>query len=430
MLEPTKTKFFKYTDKDAFAFKGEYLDITTLFDAVLVNGFNNNTPQSFSITNNVLTIIFSTAHGFENYSVVKIENADVTMYNREFRVRNVPNTTSIEILVDETFTSVPTNYINIIVKTAPLGYTKKFESSGKRVYTSSNWCMAMKVDDYQHPDWNANWSRFARIQFANDFSDVDTPLGYSFPSSNPAIVTSYSGQTYKFWTTIKIAISRTISNNDESTTHVGTSNRAWYIVGDDKGFYFIHGITNQYPTNKNYYHSDYIGTINAFNKDLIPDNSIYFSGFYKTSVSSTSVTETDVNDLCRHSYSSVGNYCARLITPTIDLLSFRLSPLIHSDSYQGISGQYVTSATAPLNSYEYLGQDVLVPVTVDQLRDSRKGTVGFARGMQGILTEIMSTRPERNSDFTIKSRVDNSCVIYLTHALGSGIVAFDIVKDW
>lgn len=429
MLEPTKTKFIKYTDKNAFAFKGQYLDITTLFDAVLVNGFNTNIPQSFSITNNVLTIVFASAHGFENYSVVKIENADVALYNREFRVRNVPSTTSIEILVDETFTTIPTNFINITIKTAPLGYNKKFESSGKRVYTSPNWGVAMKVDDYQHADWNASWSRFARLQFANDYSDTDTPIGFVLPANDLSVVRLYSGQTYKYWTSIKICISRTINQTDDNTSHVGTSTRAWYIVGDDKGFYFIQSITNQFPTNRTYYHSNYIGTINSFNKDLIPENSVYFDCFYKSTISSTSVSETNCNDICRNSAATTGAYNGRIMMGTTDLLNFRFSPLIHSDSYQGISGQYVTSATAPLNSYEYLGQDILVPVTVDQLRDGRKGTIGMARGIQGILTEIMNTRPERNSDYTIKSRVDNSCLMYITNNQ-TGIVAFDIIKDW
>lgn len=112
MLEPTKTKFFKYTDKDAFAFKGQYLDITTLFDAVLVNGFNLNIPQTFSITNNILTIVFDSAHGFENYSVIKIENADVEIvnpktfaytYTGQVTFNNVikykhPSTTAVQLL--------------------------------------------------------------------------------------------------------------------------------------------------------------------------------------------------------------------------------------------------------------------------------------------------------------------------------------------
>lgn len=429
MLEPTKTKFFKYTDKDAFAFKGQYLDITTLFDAVLVNGFNLNIPQTFSIANNILTIVFASAHGFENYSVIKIENSDVAMFNREFRVRNVPNTTTIEILVDETFTTIPTNFINITIKTAPLGYNKKFESSGKRIYTSPNWNVAMKVDDYQHADWNSTWARFARVQFSNDYSDIDTPIGYTYPNRDLSVITTYAGQTYKYWTNIKICISRNLGSSEDSTGHVGTNNRAWYVFGDDKGFYFIHSINNANATNKNYYHSDYIGTIKPFNIDFIPENSVYFSGYYNNGVSSTSITETTCNDLCRNPGGGSGQYNGLIMNGTSLITWQRLSPMIHPNASGGLSGTYITSNTNPLNSYEYLGQDVLVPVMVDQSKNSTYSAIGMARGIQGIYTEIMTSRPERNSDYTVKSRVDNSCLIYITNNQ-SGIIAVDIVKDW
>ena len=101
----------------------------------------------------------------------------------------------------------------------------------------------MKVDDYQHADWNANWARFARVQFANDYSDVDTPVGYTYPNRDLSVITTYAGQTYKSWTNIKLCISRSLNSSEQSTDHVGTNTRAWYIFGDDKGFYFVHSQT-------------------------------------------------------------------------------------------------------------------------------------------------------------------------------------------
>lgn len=425
MLEPTKTKFFKYTDKDAFAFKGQYLDITTLFDAVLVNGFNLNIPQTFSIANNILTIVFASAHGFENYSVIKIENADVAMFNREFRVRNVPNTTTIEILVDETFTTIPTNFVNITIKTAPLGYNKKFEASGKRIYTSPNWGVAMKVDDYQHANWSSDWARFARIQFANDYSNVDTPIGYTYPNRDLSVITTYSGQTYKSWTPIKICISKLLDGSEDNDRHFGSNSRAWYIFGDDKGFYFIHSISDFYALDKTNYHYDYIGNIKPFNTDFIPKNSVYFSGYYNNDVSSTYNSETSCNDICRNTYHS-GAYQGLIMNNTGLITWLRFSPMIHLYTNEGLSGQ---GSVNMLNSYEYLGQDVLAPIMVEQFITSLYAFIGSTRGIQSILTEIMSTRPERNSDYTIKSRTDNSCLIYITNNR-SGIVAVDIVKDW
>lgn len=433
MLEPTRTKFYKYTDLDAPVFKGQYLDFTTMFDALLVNGFNSKTPSAFTLLNNVLTITFPIAHGYNNYSVLKISNADVPIYNRELRVRNVTQYT-VDILVDETFTTVPTNPIEIIIKHAPLGFTKKFEATGKRVYTNPNWDVAFKIDDYQHADWPATWSRFARIQFATDYSDVDTALGYYYPIVDLTKITMYSGQTYKFWTNVKLCISRTIGSSDESTDHTGTNTRAWYLIGDDKGFYLIQAIHNSYATDRTNYHHNYIGTFKSFSPEFGPfsDRQVLFVGFYKNSVSTKGLAEDTANDMMRDA-SSGGDYNGTVHLPTAYKTWFRLRPFLNQG--QIFSGTAVNTSNRA-NTYEYLGKDILAPVYVEQRTTASSVTVsnliGEARGIQGILTDLMSaqvTRTEKNADFTIMNRQDNSSLMYITNNR-SGLAAIDIVKDW
>lgn len=435
MLEPTRTKFYKYTDLDAPVFKGQYLDFTTMFDALLVNGFNSKTPSAFSLVDNVLTITFAVEHGYSNYSVVAISNADVAMYNRQFRVRNVKQY-SIDILVDATFTAVPTNPIGITIKHAPLGFTKKFEATGKRVYTNPNWDVAFKVDDYQHADWPATWSRFARTQFATDYADVDTPLGYVYPNIDPTKITTYPGQTYKWWSNTRICISRYPGATDETTsTHIGTLTRAWYLIGDDKGFYLIQAIWNTGATDRTYYYHNYYGTFKSFSPEVGPfsDRHVLGIGFYKNNVSNASYTDESSNDLMRDSTSS-GNWNGIVYSSTSHKTWFRLRPVLNNG--QGISGTANNSSNRS-NAYEYQWKDILSPVYIEQHTTGSGSSVGLsliaeARGIKGIMTDLMSTpvtRTEKNSDFTIMSREDNTSLMYITNNR-SGLAAIDIVKDW
>ena len=433
MLEPTRTKFYKYTDLGAPVFKGQYLDLTTMFDALLVNGFNTKTPSSFSLADNILTITFATAHGYTNYAVLKITNANVPMYNREFRVRNVTEFT-LSILVDNTFTALPTNPIEILISNAPLGFTKKFEGTGKRVYTNPNWDVAMKMDDYQHADWNANWTRFARIQFATDYSDVDTGLGYIYPNIDLTSIRTYSGQTYKYWCNTKLCISRSINSSEESTGHVGTNTRAWYLIGDDKGFYFIQSIHNGYATDRGYYHHNYIGTFKSFSPDIGPftNNDVLWLGYYNGNVSNTSKSETQVNDTYRDD-TSQGTYSGFIFSPITAKTWFRLRPFLNAGQVH--SGN-PTNTTNRANNYEYLLKDILGPIFVEQVTTVSStltpNMVGEVRGMKSILTDLMSTvvtRTEKNSDFTIMTREDNTSLMYITNNR-TGLTAIDIIQDW
>lgn len=433
MLEPTRTKFYKYTDVGAPVFKGQYLDISTMFDALLVNGFNQKTPSAFSLADNILTITFATAHGYTNYTVLKLINSNVAMYNREFRVRTVTEFT-VNILVDSTFTSVPTNPIEITISNAPLGFTKKFEASGKRVYTNPNWNVAMKLDDYQHADWNINWARFARLQFANDFSDVDTPLGFIYPPIDLRQITTYSGQTYKYWTPLKICISRAMNSSEDATGHTGTNTRAWYLIGDDKGFYLIQSIHNSFATDRTYYHHNYFGNFKPFNPDygLFTSKDVLSLCYWNGNISSNGRAETDSNDMMRDGNSS-GNYIGSVFTPTSRLQWFRLKPLLN---YNQIFSGVTLNSSNKANIYEFFGKDILTPLFVEHWTSANNSTaiqmVGEGRGMQGILTDIMSSetnRPERLNDYTIMTREDNTSIMYVTNNR-SGLAAVDIVKDW
>lgn len=365
MLEPTKTKFYKFDDIGVPDYKGLYLDMTTLFDTVLVNGFNLKTPQTFLITDKVLTITFALDHGYLAHQVILITGANVEMYNREFRINTIPTSKSLTILLDDTFTSVPTNAISIQIKNAPLGYSKKFEAEGKRVYTSPHWDVAMKLDDYQHPDWSATWAKFARLQFATNYSDVDTPIGNYYPERDLRTITTYAGQTYKFWTNVKLYLTRSPSSTtEESNSSASTATkRSWYIFGDAKGFYFIrpHSSTSSYTT-KDYYLSSYIGTFNRWieNDIQFPKGSVFANCDYNNYRSNVSTAYSEINMLCvdTNSYTTHGIIAA----PTVTSSWYRLKPFLNLG--QSFSGTPIDTSSSGQNSRLTLQSDILSDVFV------------------------------------------------------------------
>lgn len=428
MLEPTRTKFYTYEDTDAPLLKGDYLEITNILKKTLIEGFNLRIPLSMILADNVLTIFFQENPGYKDYQVISISGADNNIYNREFRINSV-NENSINILVDETFNAPPTNFGEITIKCAPLGFIKKFEEQGQLVFTSPSWAGSVRIEDYRHTDWTTSWAKFARIQIATDHSDVNTAVGTTTASNTwMSTPTTYEGQTYKYWVPYRIYASRSSSSATDQASASATAKRAWYIFGDEKGFYFINNYYNSSPLSKDYFHYHYIGNYIPLAHEAVgfTHNSILLLSSYNNNYTSTSRTDVQINNFCRD-YD--GTYQGIIFNGYNVKDWFRLKPTL---SYGQVYSGTVTQSSVPANSEDSLGVDILTPIFIEQVVSGSSSTtgyalVGLARGVQSIATDISN---RDTSDYVIKKREIGSCLTYITCGRNKDMFATDIIKDW
>ena len=116
-----------------------------LLDACLVNGFNTQTISTLSVTSNVATATFATAHGFNVDDVIAISGANETQFNSNWNVKTVADATTLTFDIT---TADVTATGTISCKTAPLGWVIAYtngtnlrtyrQPAGNRHYLISN----------------------------------------------------------------------------------------------------------------------------------------------------------------------------------------------------------------------------------------------------------------------------------------------------
>lgn len=228
-------------------------DLTALLRACAVNGFNVKPIQAITCTGTTATVQCS-GHGFLEHQVVKIEGAEPAGYNGEHRIVSVVdgNTVTIELaagLAPATQAAGQT----LQMRAAPLGFEQLFSSENKLVLRSTNPQSprnVLRVDDSLPAGYTTTWAKFARVTMAQGMSDIDTFIGARAPFDplNPTKneVPSGSGTSgyYGWYKWLYARNSDTSSGSYASTPSAGA--RSWVVVGDDRGFYFMTGMTGGY----------------------------------------------------------------------------------------------------------------------------------------------------------------------------------------
>ncbi|MBS4018995.1 MAG: hypothetical protein KGZ68_12245 [Dechloromonas sp.] len=102
---------------------------------MLVNGFNERTATSLSVSGGVATVTLPSGHGFEVDSVVLVSGATPSALNGEKRVLTTAATT---ITFSAAGVSDGAATGTILVRYAPLGWTKAFSAATGAVYRSSD----------------------------------------------------------------------------------------------------------------------------------------------------------------------------------------------------------------------------------------------------------------------------------------------------
>lgn len=216
--------------------------ITALLDAVLVNGFNLKSISGITSAAGVATASITLGHLYQIGQVLLVAGADQPEYNGEVRVTATTATTFSYAITGSPIS--PATGASITSKVAPLGWEIAFTGINKRAYRSSNVTSNrpyLRVDDGKDPVYGATYAKKAKVTMAQGMSDVDTFVGARAPynSAAPTMneIGTGSGVTavdgwYKWY------YARVLGQATDSDPQ-GAGNRNWFLVGDDRGFYFL-----------------------------------------------------------------------------------------------------------------------------------------------------------------------------------------------
>jgi hypothetical protein len=173
--------------------------LITLLDAVLVNGFNAAVANSLTQTLGVATLITGTANNYSVGEKIQISGANESDYNGFFRVIAKPAADQVQFAVS---VSAPASATGVILaRHPPLGWTKPYSGTNTAVYRNS----------------------------------LVSGLGYYFQLDDAAVAQI----------TVKLARNQTAFNQAETMTSAFAwekfANANWFIIGDDRTFYFVNG---------------------------------------------------------------------------------------------------------------------------------------------------------------------------------------------
>jgi hypothetical protein len=239
--------------------------LTTMLDAVLVNGFNTLSVTSITRTGSVATVTFGSAHGFLPAQVIEITGCDQPEYSGEQSVIDVPTSTTLTFTVSGSPVTPGTGTINC--KTPGLGWSIVFTGTDKRVYQAPTGNRRMlRVDNSLAAGWTASYAKFGKVAVSDYFLDIDTPSNnYYSPYDGTSIKTSVasnqvlsgSGVTaingwYKWY------YARGDGSAATEISAIGEFNRSWTVVGDNRGFYFLTELNNAGNGKTGYCFTDFI----------------------------------------------------------------------------------------------------------------------------------------------------------------------------
>lgn len=219
-------------------------DLTSMLDAVLVNGFNVRAIASLTRAGTTATVTIAAGHLYEQGQIVKIAGCDQAAYNGDQRVLTRTGTTFTFEVAGAPAT--PATGAAKEVRSAPLGFEIAYSGANKRAYRSQNALSnkpILRVDDSLDPAYNAAYAKKGKVTLCQGMSDIDTFVGKQAPFDSDAPtknhVASGSGASvvdgWFKWYYAKSTAAGTPLDSDAPAPGA----RSWLIVGDDRGFYLF-----------------------------------------------------------------------------------------------------------------------------------------------------------------------------------------------
>lgn len=206
-----KTRFFTCEMTGAPAMTPAAGGIISVLDACLVNGFNEKTLTSLTVSGGIATATVSGGHTYTTaHMVIAIAGATPSSLNGAHRIISTPTSTTFTF--DATGIADVTATGTITSKVAPAGWTKAFTGTNKAAYRNS-------------PDTGSGF--YFRIDDSGAYSAGSPVRGYD-------AMTDVDSGTRAFPTIAQKA------NFATRRSENATGDRTWALVADDRFFYLFH----------------------------------------------------------------------------------------------------------------------------------------------------------------------------------------------
>ena len=220
-------QMYKSTDLNAPTLSGTAGDLTTLLDAILINGYTTASVTSIVESGTTYTATLAVANStLVVGDHIKIAGVDQSSLNDVWAITAITSTTVFTFTGPGSLGSITGT---ITYRKAPLAWATAFTGTNKRAYrsadTSSN-RFYFYVDD-SNTLGTGGGAKEAVIYGMEAMTDINTGTA-KFPTVNQQAVGLY---------TLK------------STTADATA-RVWTLIGDDRTFYFFNQATNSAGTSQ------------------------------------------------------------------------------------------------------------------------------------------------------------------------------------
>lgn len=211
--------------------------LTSMLDAVLVNGFGQVTINSITVAGSIATAQASTGHAFVVDQVVLIAGAAQAIFNGEHLVLSRTANSFTFALAGAPASASG----SMTARASPLGFEIAFTGTNRRAYRSKNAQspknMLLINDGLKTPGYTTTWAKWANVGIVSAMSSIDTITGIQAPFYPSTPSYNWSNTLTDQWGWHKWYFGRAVGTDKDGDG--GSGSRSWVLVGDDRMFYLF-----------------------------------------------------------------------------------------------------------------------------------------------------------------------------------------------
>lgn len=212
--------------------------LTSLLDAVLINGFGLTSVASITVTGGIATASVPGGHVLQIDQVALIGGAVQTVMNDEFRV-TARTATSFQFAAPAGAPATVTG--TLTARVSPLNWEIAFTGASKRAYRSKNAQSAKNMllinDGLKTPGYTTTWAKWANVGIVSAMTDIDTITGIQAPFNPSKPTLNWANVDANQWGWFKWYFGRNFGT--DTSGDAGGAARNWVIIGDDRLFYLF-----------------------------------------------------------------------------------------------------------------------------------------------------------------------------------------------
>lgn len=280
MIKPykpnTRGQFMSYLDKGApDLVLGSRASLFAFLDTVLTIGYNKlpvtSIVKSTVEGNQVLTVTYSTDHGYQLGQLITIEGATEALFNTQWRVSSKPTPQTLTLEILDQSVVYPNNSTGTVTSiVSPLDWEIAYTSSTQRSYRSKleySSKNVLTIIPPRHKKVTSTYTLMHEVQVSKNIG-TDGSLIDSYTSGSDYLSTAANDNNPfgAFYLTQHLG-SNGYSFNSPITAN-NTARVPWYFIGDGRIFYFIRSLGYiRNPSEISNLHSYVRGSDNASYRD-------------------------------------------------------------------------------------------------------------------------------------------------------------------